>query len=280
MIFLAIILAILLILSGLYLTSTNRKRRLRKVILGDDQPALSRPALGSFHGIIKTALLAAFFFFAGWFLVGGVVWGVILALCGLVIPFVTRGSRQKKQVRRMEKQLEDVLYQGTNVLRGGGGLYQFVEYLASDKTPEPLHEVFQSAFSSIGELGVPPIEALKKVSKENADLKDLHMMASALEEADKNGANLSEVVEMFATDVRNRRMMQQEIEAKTSQGFFTANFLLGMGVGVPALLKAFSYVSNNPTLAGGRSLVVQLMTTVCYILMIAGYLIIRRMVQV
>lgn len=280
MIFSVVTLTAWLMLWGIYLITTNRKSRLQKVILGDDQKSTFRLSLGLINDTMKPTLFALLFFGAGWFLVGGVKWGIILALCGLMIPLVTRGSGHKKLIRKMEKQLEDVLYQGTNVLRGGGGLYQFVAYLASDKTPEPLHEMFRSAFSAIEELGVPPIEALKKVSKENPDLKDLHLMASVLEEAEKNGADLAEVVEMFATDLRNRRMMQQEIETKTAQGVFTANFLLGMGVGVPALLKVFSYVSKNPTLAGGHSFGVQLTTTVCYILMMVGFLLIRRMVRV
>jgi Flp pilus assembly protein TadB len=155
-----------------------------------------------------------------------------------------------------------------------------MEYLASDKTPEPLHEVFHTAFVSVKELGIPPIDALKKAAKVSPELTDLGTMATTLEEAQKNGADLAEVVEMFASDARNRRLLQKEIESKTAQGVFTSNFLLGIGVGVPALLQLFGKISDNPTIAGGSSLLIQVMSACCYLMMIIGYLIIRRMAQI
>ncbi|MFD1363099.1 type II secretion system F family protein [Lentibacillus salinarum] len=282
MIFTLTMIAILFIMAGIYLLATNRKKRLNRVIFGEEKtsdPPVNKDMLMPFKDLPRHLVFAGGFFVAGWFLVGGILWGAVFAVVGLFMPLLMRSSRKKKELRRMEKQLEDVLYQGTNVLRGGGGLYQFMEHLAA-KTPKPLHDVFDSAFVSIQELGTPSIDALKKAADDNPDLTDLGMMASALEEAQKNGADLAEVVEMFASDVRNRRTLQQEIESKTTQGVFTANLLLGIGIGVPALLQAYGSISNNPTLASGSSLVIDIMTAVCYMMMIAGYLIIRRMTQV
>lgn len=279
MIFLFSTIAVLFVLSGVYVLATNRKKQLYHVIYGKD-PSMKIRLPVSLSGLPRHLIFGLCFFFAGWFLVGGMLWGFVFLLIGLFMPLLMKGEREKKQVRKMEAQLEEVLYQGTNVLRGGGGLYQFMEYLASDKTPEPLYSIFHPAFLSIQELGTSPIDALKKAAKANPDLSDLGMMASSLEEAERNGADLAEVVEMFASDLRNRRMLQQEIVAKTTQGVFTANFLLGIGVGVPAMLQLFGKVSGSPTIATGSSLLIEVMTAVCYMMMIGGYLIIRRMAQV
>ncbi|MFD1362716.1 type II secretion system F family protein [Lentibacillus salinarum] len=279
MIFVLTTVSVLLLIAGIYTLATNRRKRLNQVIFGEQATSDKKNIPISFKGLPRYLIFTGSFFVAGWFLVGGIFWGAVFAVVGLFMPLFTRGGRKKKQIRRMEKQLEDVLYQGINVLRGGGGLYQFMEYLA-EKTPEPLHDVFDTAFVSIQDLGTPPIDALKKAAEDNPDLPDLGMMASALEEAQKNGADLAEVVEMFASDVRNRRALQQEIESKTTQGVLTANLLLGIGIGVPALLQVYGSISENPTLASGSSLIIQIFTAVCYMMMLAGYLIIRRMTQV
>lgn len=279
LIFLLSAIAVLLFISGIYLLVTNRKSRLNQVIYGE-KPHIDIRFPTSLKGAPRYIILAVLFFFGAWYLIDGILWGVIFAAVGLSMPLLTKGNRRKKQIRQMEKQLEVVLYQGTNVLRGGGGLYQFMEYLASDKTPEPLHEVFHAAFAYVKELGIPPIDALKKAAQVYPELTDLGMMATTLEEAQKNGADMAEVVEMFASDVRNRRLLQQEIESKTAQGVFTSNFLLGIGVGVPALLQLFGKISDNPTIAGGSNLLIQVMSACCYMMMIVGYLVIRRMAQI
>lgn len=278
MIFVLTVISVLFLIFGIYILMTHRKKHLERIILGENEKAFKQEKrLHFIEGFPRYLIFSITFFIGGWFLIGGVLWGMIFGIVGLFMPIITRSGEKKKQIRQMEEQLEDVLYQGVNVLRGGGGLYHFMEYLAT-KTEKPLNEVFETGFISIQELGTPPIEALKKVAIDS-DLEDIGMMASALEEAQENGADLAEVVEMFATDLRNRRMLQKEIESKTTQGLFTANLLLAIGIGVPALLQVYGMISENPTIASGSSLLIDIMTAVCYMMMIVGYLIIRRMIQ-
>lgn len=279
LVFLLVALSVYLVLTGIYHLVTARKRRLETVILGEKKT--EKKTVSIHMGFwIKQILLVALCFAGGWFLVGGPIWGIFFMLIGLLLPVFTRKDRAQQQLKILEQQLEDALYRGTNVLRGGGGLYQFIEYLASDKIEEPLRSVFLKADIAIKELGIPPIEALKKIASEYKELTDLNAMTMALEEAQKNGSSLSDVVEMFAMDVRNRRMYQKEVDAKTTQGKMTATFLLSLGVCVPALLKLFSLFTHNPTWGNTTNFGIQVMTAICYVLMIIGYFVIRRMIQV
>jgi len=279
MIFILTLVSSLFLVFGIYIIATHRKKHLERIILGDRKKSSKlEKGIHFIESFPRYLLFTTIFFIGGWFLFGGILWGIIFACIGLFMPLILRSGQKKKQLRLMEEQLEDALYQGINVLRGGGGLYQFIEYLANE-TEKPLNDVFQSAFTSIEELGTPPIDALKKAVESYPELVDIGMMTSVLDEAQENGADLAEVVEMFATDLRNRRMLQKEIESKTTQGLLTANLLLGVGIGVPALLQIYGMFSENPTIASSSNLIIDILTAVCYMLMISGYLIIRRMIQ-
>ena len=250
MIFVLSSLSALLIFYGVYEVLTSRRKRIEKVILGERERITFNLSKERVKTVMWVIVYAALFFIGGWFLINGVLWGILMAIVGGFIPLVQTKERYEKQVRQLEKELEEALYQGTNVLRGGGGLYQFLEYLASDKTGDKIRPYFGSAFSQVRDLGISPVEAFQKLSDELPELKDLEMLAAAFEEAQENGADMSDVAEMFAEDVRNRRMLREEVVAKTTQGKMTAMMLLGIGLGVPAILRLFSEITDNPTLAG------------------------------
>ncbi|GGK34949.1 hypothetical protein GCM10010965_29860 [Caldalkalibacillus thermarum] len=280
MIFVFTALAVLFLLLGLYELTTYRKRRVEEVILGQKKKLELNIPAERVKMVLAVIGYAVFFFAGGWYLVGGVVWGAMMAGVGAVIPFLLSRERYEKKVRKMEKELEEALYQGVNVLRGGGGMYQFLEYLASDKTGELIRPHFRKAFATVKDLGQPPVEAFRKLADELPELKDLKMLSASFEEAQRNGADLSQVAEMFAEDTRNRRLLREEMVAKTTQGQLTALLLLGIGIGVPAVLKAFSFFTDNPTLGGSDLVGVQLMTFFCYVLMIFGFFFVRRMIRV
>lgn len=280
MIFVLSALSAFLILLGLYELLTFRKKRIEQVILGQREKVNLNLPIKQFRFVLMVAVYAVAFFFIGFILIGGMLWGILMAAVGAIIPFTQLKEHHQKQIRQLEKELEEALYQGTNVLRGGGGLYQFLEYMASDKTGENIRPHFQNAFNQVRDLGLSPMEAVRNMANDLPEIKDLQIMATSLEEAQKNGTDMSQVVEMFADDVRNRRLLREEIVAKTTQGQMTAFLLLGIGFGVPFLLKIYGLLTDNPTFSGGDSLGIQLLSFVCYCMMIVGFFIIRRMIRV
>jgi tight adherence protein B len=195
-----------------------------------------------------------------------------LALPALVWLLVSRKLRNKRE--RFADQLPDNLLVLAASLRAG---HSFAVGLSAvvDEAEQPSRSELRRAVAD-EQLGVPIEEALLRVSRrmDNADLEQVALVAALQRET---GGNTAEVLDTVAQTVRERAELRGLVRTLTAEGRLSQWILTGVPVAVALIVSVLSpgYLKPLFTSAGGQA-----MLGVCIALMIAGFVLIRRILDI
>src|SRR3989339_672025 len=167
---------------------------------------------------IKQAL-AVISFIGGFCVTSDAVFGLMFGAAGYFFPGILIRRKIKKNRVKFEEQLVDALGILANCVRSGASLQQALEAAAKESSP-PLSIEFSEVLSQI-KLGVPLKEAMKNMAV-RMNSKDLGITVLAVNIAKEYGGNLGENLFKISGTIRERKKIQNKIDAITSQGRMSA----------------------------------------------------------
>jgi tight adherence protein B len=212
-------------------------------------------------------------------LVAGVVGLVGFGPFGLVVGAMTvvgvaaARLRQRAARRRQAftEQLSDTLKVLANMLRSGYGLSQALD-VATEQVGDPMRTwIGQAVVEMRADRDVG--EALRAVAARARSV-DFEWVAMAVEINREIGGDLAEILDGLAETVRDRARIKGQVRALSAEGRLSAYVVLAL----PPTIMAFSALTNPgyvSQLTTGTGLV---LVTIAVLLMIVGYVWMRRLV--
>lgn len=173
----------------------------------------------------------------GWFVLGNILAGLVLAFLGGLLPNFYVKARQGSRLSKFDSQIADSLAIMSNSLRAGYSFLQAMDMVAREMSP-PISEEFTSTMKEMS-LGSPTETALAALS-ERVGSEDLELVVTAVLIQRQIGGNLAEVLDNIAETIRERVKLRREIKTLTAQGRMS-----GVIIGVlPVALGVFLYAVN------------------------------------
>jgi tight adherence protein B len=181
-------------------------------------------------------LSMAGFFFVAYFVIfrADVIPSILAAALGFFFPRVLVGRRISKRLIAFETQLADTLSLWVNALRSGYSVPQAMEAIGRD-SPEPTRTEFRRVVQEM-QLGISVQDSLNHML-ERVESEDLDLVVTAVNIQREVGGNLSEILEVIGTVVRERIKLKGEIRVMTAQGRYTGYLISFLPIGLGFLLR-------------------------------------------
>ena len=166
---------------------------------------------------------------------GGFEWYIILlgGVVGGFIPGMYLKSEQTRRLTKFDNQLPDMLNLMVNGLRAGYSNLQAMESI-SRELPAPISDEFRRVVQEV-QLGVSVERALANLCK-RIPSEDLDLIVTAMNVQREVGGNLSEILETISHTIRDRVRIKGEIRVLTTQAMYSGRFLSIMPVALMLLL--------------------------------------------
>jgi tight adherence protein B len=202
---------------------------------------------------------------------------IVTAIAGVAAFFAPRiyvGMLRGRRLKAFNDQLSDTITLLVNSLRAGYSILQAMESVAQEMG-EPVSTEVGRVVQEV-QLGIPLEEALAHMLR-RVPSDDLDMMITAVNVQREVGGNLAEVLDKINYTIRERVRIKGDIQALTAYGRGAGNLLSA----VPVVVAVVVYLVN-PTF---MSLLFthtcgMIMTGLSVIGIVAGYLVIRKIVNI
>jgi tight adherence protein B len=166
---------------------------------------------------------------------GNLVWGVLCAAAGGIIPILYLRYLRGKRLAKFSEQFPEALDMMTRALRTGYAVGAAFQLVAEDM-PEPLATEFRRVFEQMA-LGRPTTEALKEMH-DRIGTEDVRFFYIAVGIQREVGGNLAEILEKLAVVVRERYKLLAFAEVLSAQQRMSA-YCVGASPFVAALVLNF-----------------------------------------
>lgn len=192
--------------------------------------------------LVLQGFLTFLFFLIGFMLIQKIFAGLLISICGGILPRLWLNTSQNKKRRKFNNQLADALLVLSNSLRAGFSLLQAME-MVSQEMSNPISEEFHLALREMT-YGTPTETALIHLSERvGSDVLDLLVTAMLIQR--QAGGNLAEVLQNIHATIQDRLRIQQEIKTLTAQGRMSGYIIAALPFGIAAVLSVLnpSYLS-------------------------------------
>ncbi len=204
------------------LRPSSQVPRLFRMVLGpgymthlEDELARADIPMRPSEYLLLRVVLASFGFLVGRYALGYLHSGIILAVCGFVVPVFVVRSNQTRRRAKFVKQLADALMLLTNSLRSGYGFVKGLELVAKEMS-DPISKELNRMLREVN-LGVTVDDALLNLGR-RVNSQDLDIVIGAYLVQKDVGGNLTEIMEKVAETIRERLRIQGDIRVLTTQG--------------------------------------------------------------
>jgi tight adherence protein B len=201
----------------------------------------------------------------------------LLALLGLAVPLVAKAvvRRQLKAVRdEFAVQFPSNLQVLASALRAGHSFNGALEVVVDNA-----HEPARSEMARIvrdDRLGVLPEDAIRRLARRMAN-RDVEQVALLAELQRTSGGNSAEVLDTVVATIRERAEIRGLVRTLTAQGRMARWILTGL----PIFLTIFLWLTQPEVMKEFFSSGIgQVMLTVAAVMVVAGSLIIQRIVEI
>ena len=204
------------------LQPSSQVPRLFRMLLGsgymthlEDELARADVPMRPSEYLLVRVVLAAFGFLVGRYALGYLHSGIILAVCGFVVPAFVVRSYQNRRRAKFVRQLADALMLLTNSLRSGYGFVKGLELVAKEMS-DPISKELNRMLREVN-LGVNVDDALLNLGR-RVNSQDLDIVIGAYLVQKDVGGNLTEIMEKVAETIRERLRIQGDVRVLTTQG--------------------------------------------------------------
>lgn len=150
-------------------------------------------------------------------------------IAGYLIPRMVVKYLRKRRFERIDAQLVDTLTLMASALRSGLSLAQAIDLVVKEMKP-PIAEEF-SIVTKETRLGVVLDEALVNMAN-RLPVEDLKMVVNSVVTIRETGGNLTEIFDVIAHTITERKKVESKIKALTAQGMFQGRAIALMPVAV------------------------------------------------
>jgi tight adherence protein B len=157
---------------------------------------------------------------------------------GIVLPLVYVWWRRKRIIYRFSEQLPEALELMANSLRSGNTIQSSMQLIAEEFMP-PISREFAIVSESIN-LGIPVEQTLDEMATRVPNT-DLQFFVTAVSMQRQCGGDLSEVLDKISWVIRERFMIQGQVQALTGEGRLSGVVLMAL----PVVLFCALYVLNQ-----------------------------------
>ncbi|MCE9592513.1 MAG: type II secretion system F family protein [Planctomycetes bacterium] len=201
-------------------------RVLNKHLLLDIPP---RVALGAAAAcVILTGAIAAA-------IVGGLVWFVLGAILGMLIPNLVILHMEQKRLQRLDEQIVDGITTLASGVRAGLNLVQAMELLVKNSVP-PIRQEFEQLLREY-QMGIDLNQAMRNTSNRIGS-GHYRMLFTAIEMHRLRGGDAGESLDRIAESIREIQRLEGKLDALTSQGRIQAWMMAGMPIFFLTLIYA------------------------------------------
>jgi tight adherence protein B len=213
-------------------------------------------------------------FLIGTFVLGDLIFGIVLAVVGFVVPGIyVRGRRSKRQ-RQITEQLPDILTLMVGALRSGYGLAQAIELLV-EQLPPPASVEFERVQRATG-FGLSIQQALTDMAN-RVGTDDISLVVTAINVQSETGGNLATTLDTIGVTIRDRLKLKRDIRVMTSQQRFTGYVLAFL----PAALAVIIYVLNPDYMSQlFEPGLVRILPITAVVLQIIGFFVMKKIVDI
>jgi len=199
---------------------------------------------------------------------------ILIAVFLATLPTLSLRRQKNKRMAKFEKQLPDALGLIARALRSGHAFTSGMK-LAADEFDDPIGTEFNETLDEIN-FGVSVAEALKNMAN-RVDCPDLKFFVVSVILQRETGGNLAEIIEGLAEIIRERFKFRGKLKTLSAEGRLSANILIVLPIFMAVYMffvapEVISVLYTDPI---GRA-----MSVIMVVLMIVGYLMMRRIVKV
>ena len=195
-------------------------------------------------------------------------------VAGFFLPRIIVNVTKARRLRRFNDQLGDAINLIVNSLRAGFSMPIAMETVANNMPP-PIAEEFHRVVLEVG-LGLSLENALNNMLR-RVPSQDLDLLVTAVSVQHEVGGNLAEILDTISFTIRERVRIQGEIKTLTAQGEFTGYLLSALPFILIVVISAMSRDYMNPMFTQPCGWV---MLGVAFIIIVLGFLIIRRIINI
>lgn len=224
--------------------------------------------------VAGTAAAAAAGGFVGLWLLGNVIFAVLLAALAGLVPWVAVNVSAGRRAEKLHAQLADVLMIMASSLRAGHSFLQALDMVAKE-IGDPGASEFSRVVAEI-RLGRPVEEALNAMA-ERIGSEDLTWAVMAINIQREVGGNLAEILDTLANVIRERNTIRRQIRVLSAEGRLSVWILAILPVAIGLYMAKVNpdYIKLLFTTQIGLVMVV-----VAVSLMILGVLWMRKLVRI
>ncbi len=172
------------------------------------------------YGIMFGAAIVAAF--AGYFFKAGVLYALIGAVAGLVLPILIINHIVKRRRKKAAAQLPDALDVIIRSLKAGHPVSVALK-LVGDEMQDPLGSEFAVASDEVGFGGT--VSGTIQRMADRIGQEDFDLFAAMIRLQEKTGGNLAELLEANAATIRSRQRLRLKVRAASSEGRMSAIIL-------------------------------------------------------
>ena len=200
-----------------------------------------------------------------------VVLGFVVGLVGCLMVLSIRIQRRQKA---FADQLGDMLSMTANALRAGFSFMQALDHIANEMA-EPARSEVRRVVTDVN-MGLPLEESLNNMTR-RVNSPDFNLVVTAVLIQRQVGGNLARVLDTISGTINDRIRMRREVNTLTAQGKMSAWVVGGLPI---VLMIAMQIVMPGYLDPLFTSEIGQIAIAVCAVLMLIGFLIIRRIVDI
>ena len=199
---------------------------------------------------------------------------IIISLsAGITLPYLYMLRRKQKRLERFDEQLPDALDYIARSLRAGNPFSAAMKSV-SVEIPDPLGTIFGELFDEMN-YGLELEDALYNLG-DRVGSEEVQYFITAVLIQKTTGGNLADVLNRIASVMRERERTYREVIIQASEMRLSARILIALPFVVAGAVSIFnpSYLATLIDEPLGRMII-----GIQIILMVIGYLIIRRMIN-
>lgn len=206
----------------------------------------------------------------GFYILIGLLIGIPL---GLSLPAMYVGMKRKERLAKFTLQLPDTLDYIARSLRAGNPFSASLKGVANEM-PDPIGTEFGITFDEMN-YGLELEDALHHLGKRSGS-EEMNMFITAVLIQRTTGGNLADVLNRIAAVMRSRSTVMRDVAILSAEMRVSAYILIALPIFVAAVISILNpdYLSvliDNP--------VGQIVILIQLVLMVIGYLIMRRMIN-
>jgi tight adherence protein B len=224
--------------------------------------------------VILCLLLAIVMAVVGLVVAHRLVFALVAAVMGGVIPIAWLKHKRTARMKKFEEQFPDALDLLSRALRAGHA-FQTAMGMVADELPAPVGIEFKKAFEQQN-FGLPLREVLDLLG-ERVPLLDVKFFSTAVTIQRETGGNLAEILDNLAHVVRERFKILRQVRVHTAHGRFTGYVLLGLPA---ALGVALAWINPDHMDLLFKERMGQMMIMGAIVMQTIGYFWIRQVIKI